>query len=181
MSSGRTKRLDGWSPYFSGALAGLLATVSAVTTQQFAGKAQYWGTSLTFERVTKLLTQCTASWLPGHATSLVHDQRLADWQSMLVIGILAGAFLGALHDGSFGSKEVPTYWRHRFGPSTQVRALGGFLGGIVAMFGARLAGGCSCGIGLSGMMQLSASGFVAMAVFIASGMVVARLIYGRGQ
>jgi uncharacterized membrane protein YedE/YeeE len=53
------------------------------------------------------------------------------------------------------------------------------LGGIVAMMGARLADGCPSGHGLSGMMQLSVSAFVALAMFFGIGALVANLIYRK--
>jgi len=59
------------------------------------------------------------------------------------------------------------------------RGAGAFLGGIVAMIGARLADGCPSGHGLSGMMQLSASSFVALALFFAAGALTAALVYRR--
>lgn len=57
--------------------------------------------------------------------------------------------------------------------------MGAFLGGIVAMLGARMADGCPSGHGLSGMMQLSVSSFVALALFFSIGVFVAALVYGR--
>jgi hypothetical protein len=59
------------------------------------------------------------------------------------------------------------------------RAVAAVAGGAVLMFGARLADGCPSGHGLSGLMQMSASGFVALAMFFGVGVVVARLVYGR--
>ena len=47
------------------------------------------------------------------------------------------------------------------------------------MIGARLADGCPSGHGLSGMMQLSASSFVALALFFAAGALTAALVYRR--
>ena len=44
----------------------------------------------------------------------------------------------------------------------------------------RLADGCPSGHGLSGMMQMSVSGLVALALFFGVGVVVARLVYGGG-
>ena len=57
--------------------------------------------------------------------------------------------------------------------------IGAFLGGIVAMIGARMADGCPSGHGLSGMMQLSVSGLVALCLFFGVGIVVAHLVYRR--
>jgi len=48
------------------------------------------------------------------------------------------------------------------------------------MFGARMADGCPSGHGLSGLMQLSVSGFLALALFFATGVLLAHLIY-RGK
>ena len=70
-------------------------------------------------------------------------------------------------------------WRERFGSSAAKRAVVAFLGGLIALFGARLAGGCPSGHGLSGTMQLSVSGFIAAACFFIGGIVVARRLYTR--
>lgn len=57
--------------------------------------------------------------------------------------------------------------------------MGAFAGGVLALFGARMADGCPSGHGLSGMMQLSVSAFVALAMFFGVGALVASLIYRR--
>ena len=49
----------------------------------------------------------------------------------------------------------------------------------VAMVGARMADGCPSGHGLSGMMQMSVSAFVALAMFFGVGVLVAALVYKR--
>jgi uncharacterized membrane protein YedE/YeeE len=69
----------------------------------------------------------------------------------------------------------------RFGDSVVRRGLGAFAGGIVAMFGARMADGCPSGHGMSGLMQLSLSGFIALACFFGAGVLMAGLVYrGKG-
>ncbi len=47
------------------------------------------------------------------------------------------------------------------------------------MIGARMADGCPSGHGLSGIMQLSVSSFVALALFFGAGVFVASIVYGR--
>jgi hypothetical protein len=106
------------------------------------------------------------------------EKVLVDWQFMLVIGILGGALVASLSDKSFKFEGVPPTWEKRFGGSVGRRALGAFLGGIVAMVGARMADGCPSGHGLSGLMQLSLSGFVALAMFFGTGIIVAYFVYG---
>ena len=52
------------------------------------------------------------------------------------------------------------------------------LGGVLAGFGARVAGGCTSGLGLSGSAALGISAFVFLALFFATGLVVSRLVRG---
>jgi uncharacterized membrane protein YedE/YeeE len=72
-------------------------------------------------------------------------------------------------------------WGERFGSSVPKRAIVAFLGGIVAIFGARLADGCPSGHGLSGSLQLAVSGLIALVCFFIGGMVMARILYGGGE
>ena len=97
----------------------------------------------------------------------------------MIIGIFIGALISSLSDKSFKLESVPQAWADRFGPSVSKRAIGAFLGGIVAMVGARMADGCPSGHGLSGMMQLSVSGLVALVMFFGVGILVANLVYRR--
>lgn len=175
-----TWRMDNgaWSPYVAGALVGVLAVASVLVTTKMLGKAQYLGASTTFVRAAGLLQKPFAA---GHVDANAYytkEKVKVDWQFMLVLGILLGALLGALTGRDFRKEAVPPIWLERFGPSVGKRAFGAILGGMVAMFGARLAGGCPSGHGLSGVMQLSVSGLVAMVFFFGAGIVVARLVYG---
>lgn len=166
----------GWNPYLAGALAGLLAVASALATARLLGKANYLGTSTTFVRVAGLLERTVA---PEHVAGneyYAKEKVRVDWQFMLVLGVLLGALGGALTERGFRVETVPASWAARFGPSARRRAVGAVLGGIIAMLGARLADGCPSGHGLSGLMQLSVSGFAALGVFFATGILVARLV-----
>ena len=169
----------GWSPYFSGALLGVLAIISVYTTTQLLGKTNYLGASTTFVRSAGILEKAVASARVDNNEYFKQTKIKIDWQFMLVTGILLGALIGSLTDNSFKFEAVPPTWQGRFGPSVSVRAVGAFLGGIIAMIGARLADGCPSGHGLSGMMQLSVSGFVALPMFFVFGAIVANLVYRR--
>jgi len=162
------------NPYLAGGLAGLLAVASVLAT------GKYLGASTTFVRV-------AGRFLSGPAPDLVAENPYfakygtsPDWQWMFVLGILLGALGSALATRTFRPQVVPDTWRERFGPSAGPRLVAAFVGGFVMIFGARLAGGCPSGHGLSGVMQLSVSSLVAAAAFFAGGMVVARLLYGGG-
>lgn len=169
----------GWNPYLAGALLGLLAMFSVYATTQWLGKSNYLGASTTFVRAAGLIEQQVAA---EHVASNLYfskEKVRVDWQAMLVGGIFLGALIGSLTDKSFKFEAVPPIWKERFGPSITLRAGAAVLGGVVAMFGARLADGCPSGHGLSGMMQLSVSSFVALALFFGIGVLVAGLVYHR--
>ncbi len=169
-----------WRPYLAGALAGVLAVLSVVVSTQLLGSGKYLGASTTFARAAGLVEQQVA---PEHVANNAYFTRTkvkVDWQMMVVAGILLGAFAASRLDGSFKLESVPPVWSDRFGSKIGVRAIGAFLGGVVSMFGARMAGGCPSGHGLSGLMQLSISGFIAMAGFFGAGVVVANLMYRKG-
>jgi uncharacterized membrane protein YedE/YeeE len=169
----------GWNPYLAGALLGLLAIVSVYATTQLMGKSSYLGASTSFVRAAGLLENTVA---PVHVAENVYLTKVkvrVDWQFMLVLGIFLGALISSVSDKSFKLESVPPLWEKHFGPSIWKRAAGAFLGGIVAMVGARMADGCPSGHGLSGMMQLSVSAFVALAMFFGFGVLVAALVYRR--
>ncbi len=169
-----------WRPYLAGALAGVLAVLSVVMSTQLLGSGKYLGASTTFVRAAGLIEQGV---VPGNVTDNAYFQKnkpKVDWQMMVVAGILLGAFAASRLDGSFKLERVPPVWADRFGSKVSVRAIGAFLGGAISMFGARLADGCPSGHGLSGLMQLSISGFISMVGFFGAGVVVANLIYRKG-
>lgn len=169
----------GWSPYLAGALVGVLAVVSVYATTQLMGKTSFLGASTTFVRAAGLLEQTAFPERVAANEYFTREKVRVDWQFMFVIGIFFGALISSLSDRSFKLESVPPTWRERFGPSIGKRAAGAFFGGIVAMLGARMADGCPSGHGLSGMMQLSVSAFVALALFFGTGVVVAALVYRR--
>jgi uncharacterized protein len=169
-----------WRPYIAGALTGLLAVLSVAVSTRVLGKPQYLGASTTFVRAAGFVERAVS---PEHVRENDYFRKTkvkVDWQMMLVAGILLGALASSLIDRSFKTESVPPIWSERFGGSIGRRAAAAFLGGVIAMFGARLAGGCPSGHGLSGLMQLSISGFLAMAGFFAGGVAVAHLVYRKG-
>lgn len=174
------KTRDGaWNPYVAGALVGVLATASVFASAKLIGKSNYLGASTTFVRAAGLVEQTVA---PGHVSAndyFTKTKIKVDWQFMLVVGIFVGALLSSVADGSFKLESVPPTWAERFGGSIRKRAVGAFLGGIVAMVGARLADGCPSGHGMSGMMQLTVSSLVALGMFFGVGVLVAAMIYER--
>ncbi len=171
----------GWNPYLAGALTGLLAIASVFATTRLTGRTSFLGASTTFVRAAGYVERLVAP--DGTAANTYYSKTriVVDWQFMLVLGIFLGALISSLTDKSFKLENVPPVWRQRFGPAVWKRAAGAILGGMVAMIGARLADGCPSGHGLSGMMQLSVSAFVALAMFFGAGVLVAHVVYARSS
>ena len=58
------------------------------------------------------------------------------------------------------------------------RLITAFGGGLLAGLGARIAAGCTSGMGLSGAATLSLAGFTFLITFFAVGLIVSRLVRG---
>jgi len=164
-----------WNPYVSGALAGVLSVASVA----FAGK--YLGASTTFVRAAGYVEKAFGPERVAQMAYFMKEAPKIDWQFMFVIGIFLGALAAALLSGTFSLRFVPDMWKGRFGPGIGKRGAAAFVGGIVAMIGARLADGCPSGHGLSGVLQLAVSGFIALAMFFIVGVLVARMLYGGDE
>ncbi len=171
----------GWNPYLAGALTGVLAVASAWATTTWMGRTNYLGASTTFVRAAGHLERAVAPERVEDNRYFSEQRIRVDWQFMVVTGIFLGALFSSLQDRSFKLESVPPAWAKRFGHGKARRAVAAFFGGAVAMIGARLADGCPSGHGLSGLMQLSASGFVALAMFFLTGIAVAYFVYGRSR
>jgi uncharacterized membrane protein YedE/YeeE len=102
-----------------------------------------------------------------------------DYGSLFVFGSFLGALLSALMSGSLQITKVPEVWRERFGSSVPKRMVTAFLGGVVILYGARLADGCTSGHGISGSLQLAVSSWTFFLVMFASGIATAFVIFGR--
>ncbi|MDW7651641.1 MAG: YeeE/YedE thiosulfate transporter family protein [Bacillota bacterium] len=108
--------------------------------------------------------------------ALLGDLRI-DWQWMAVIGIFIGAYLAARLSGRKQGPSLPEMWRANFGNNHRVRYLQGFIGGILLLLGARLAGGCTSGHVISGTSRLAVSGLVFGLAAFATGIPTALIIY----
>jgi uncharacterized protein len=126
----------GWSPYLAGALSGLVGILSVL----LAGK--YFGASTTFVKTAGLIEKVFGHDRVAEMSYFIKNTPQIDWQWMFVVGVFLGAMISALTSGSFTLQAVPDMWAEKFSThSTGKRAVTAFFGGVVAMFGARLAGG----------------------------------------
>ncbi|WFS61964.1 YeeE/YedE thiosulfate transporter family protein [Pseudodesulfovibrio thermohalotolerans] len=165
----------GMNPYLAGALTGLLLALSVL----LAGK--YFGASTSYVRSVGLLEMTLA---PGHVEATDYFMKYfgsnsgIDWQWLFVLGVFFGSYLSANFTRSFTWTPLPEIWKERYGERPGLRFVLAFVGGAIALFGARMAGGCPSGHGLSGMAQVSVSGTLAMVAFFVGGVAAARILYG---
>ena len=102
---------------------------------------KYFGASTTFVRVAGYVEQTVTPDKIAGMEYFIKNKTKIDWQFMFVVGIFFGALAAAWLSGEKRMVAVPKMWEERFGPSRAKRWTAAFLGGIVLMFGARLADG----------------------------------------
>lgn len=105
-----------------------------------------------------------------------------NYSFIFVLAMVAGAFLSSLLGGPKPTaldRSAPEVWRQRFGENPTLRYVTVFFAGILVLVGARLAGGCTSGHMMSGMMQTSLSGYLFAFGAFAAGVPAAILIYKR--
>ncbi|MCG8615759.1 MAG: YeeE/YedE family protein [Desulfobacterales bacterium] len=105
-----------------------------------------------------------------------------NYSFIFVMAMVAGALLSSRLGGPKAAgldRSAPKVWRQRFGDSPGLRYAVVFFAGVLVLFGARLAGGCTSGHMMSGMMQTSLSGYLFAAGAFAAAIPAAVLVYTR--
>ena len=165
-----------WNPYLVGALIGLLS----ILTFSLADKPIGMSTG-----IAQASGACAVPLMgSGKVAENTYWAKKAvpawDYGSLFVLGTFAGALISSLSSRSFKFETVPAVWRDRFGPSPVKRMTAAFLGGIIIIYGARLADGCTSGHGISGSLQLAVSSWTFFLVMFAAGIITALALFGRG-
>lgn len=102
---------------------------------------KYFGASTTFVRSAGMLEKILNAERVAKLEYFAKETPKIDWQWTFVVGILVGSLMASKASGTFQWKALPEMWEGRFGPSRAKRFLVAFVGGLIAMFGARLADG----------------------------------------
>ena len=162
-----------WNPYLVGALIGVLSILTFSLVDKPIGMST---------GIAQASGACALSVLgsAGVAANTYWAKKAVpawDYGSLFVLGTFFGAFVSAVVSGSFKLESVPSVWRERFGPSVIKRMAAAFLGGVVIIFGARLADGCTSGHGISGSLQLAVSSWTFFIVMFATGAVTAFILF----
>ncbi len=164
-------RMEQWSPYVVGIAIGLLSCFTFFLSDKPIG------CSTALSRTSGMLETFIRG---GKVAEKAYYKKFSpsiDWEWMLVLGIFIGGFLSAKLSGQFQVLWVPMKWTEAFGDTPGLRWFIALIGGIIMGFGARWAGGCTSGHGISGALQLAVSSWIAAACFFIGGVLAAMLIF----
>lgn len=160
-----------WSPYVVGMGIGILSWLTFLVSDKPIG------CSTAFSRTSGMIERL----MFGPKTlSKPYYQRFTptiDWEWMLVLGVAVGAFLSSQLSGQFRLRWLPELWVGSFGKLVGPRLIVAFAGGILMGVGARWAGGCTSGHGISGTLQLAISSWLAAICFFVGGIATAMLVF----
>ena len=158
-----------WSPYAVGIGIGILSWLSfLISRKPIACSTSFAKTSGMIEKL-----------FGGKKVELKpYYQKIGldvDWQWMLVVGIIIGSLISALLSGDFQWEWVPPLWAEMFGNNPFLRVIVALVGGGLIGFGARWAGGCTSGHGISGTLQLAVSSWISALCFFIGGILTAHI------
>jgi uncharacterized membrane protein YedE/YeeE len=163
-----TKPRPFWPPLAAGIALGLALLLTFLVTGHGLGASGF---------ITRAAV-VVSEWVAPEATAknpyfgpfITAGAPLASWITWEAIGVLVGAYLGSRGAGR-------TSVQIERGPrvSQGERLAYALVGGALVGFGARLARGCTSGLGLSGGATLAVAGFVFLAGFFAAGFLVSML------
>lgn len=162
---------ESWSPYLVGVSIGVLSWLSFL----ISGKPL--ATSTTFARMGGFIDKFVTGKKTAQQPYYQKIKLAINWQWMLVMGIVAGAFLSAIISNDFQMIWVPTTWAETFGTDSITRVIAALVGGLFLGFGARWSGGCTSGHGISGTLQLAVSSWIAAIFFFIGGIAAAWFIF----
>lgn len=177
----RALRAKRWNPYVVGVGIGVLSWITFLTMDKALG------TSSSMVHVAGLVEgvvnadKVVGPEANSYFAKEINDKTpMFDWQVFLVLGVFLGALISSRLSGDRVRECVPGLWEWRFGPSKAKRYVAAFLGGAVMLFGARMAGGCTSGHGISGGLQLAVSSWTFFMAMFASGVAAAFTLFGFG-
>ena len=170
--------MKSWSPYAVGIGIGVLSWFA------FATADKHLAITLQYEHIAAMAQMIFA---PGAAATnryyAVRAQAGLEpkigWYLMLLVGVFIGALLSSWLSGDRTRTTVPLLWRWRFGESTGKRFAAAFAGGTFMVLGARIAGGCTSGHGISGTLQLAVQSWTFIVLAFSAAVATAFLLFGK--
>ena len=157
------------NPLLAGLLLGLVLLMTFAITGHGLGATGF--------------TTRLAAWIGMHVAPVVTNENdylgrmveegkpLNAWITWQVLGVAIGALLSA-----FLAKRIHFQLDGKKFLGGSMRPMTALFGGILAGFGARVAAGCTSGLGLSGAAVLSLAGFTFLGTFFAVGLLASRFL-----
>jgi uncharacterized membrane protein YedE/YeeE len=159
-----------WPPLIAGIALGAVLLMTFLLTGHGLGASGFF-TRLTAwfgGEVARSATEANV-YLGPFLKSAAHP--LANWISWEIVGVMIGALLAALTGGRF---------RARLDGAPNLNSTGRIAlalgGGLLTGFGARLARGCTSGIGLSGGAPLAVAAFLFLIGFFIAGIIISYFV-----
>ena len=167
--AGQVKPMPYMNPLLAGILLGMVLLATFVVTGHGLGATGF----------TTRLTAWVGMYVAPVATNandylggMVEEGKpLNAWITWQVIGVALGALISA-----FLAKRIYIQLDGKKFLGGSKRPITALFGGILAGFGARVAAGCTSGLGLSGAAVLSLAGFTFLGTFFAVGLLVSRFL-----
>lgn len=160
-----------WPPLVAGVALGLVLLLTFVLTGHGLGAT---GATTRLAAALGLAVAPAATQANAYLGPMVENGNpLPGWITWQVLGVALGA-LGAAALG--GRLRLQLDGAQRVGRGK--RLITALVGGVLAGFGARVAAGCTSGLGLSGAATLAIAAFVFLGTFFAAGLLVSRLVRG---
>lgn len=161
-----------WNPYLVGVGIGVLSWLAFLLVDKPLGMST---------EISKF-----SGWVVGLFTGMESVESNAYWASktpgfgystVFLLFTAVGAFISAALGKDLSLEKVPDTWAKHQGTSVPKRMIAAFLGGAILLFGARLAGGCTSGHGISGTMQLALSSWIFFPVMFIGGIATAKVLF----
>ena len=157
-----------WPPLISGIALGLTLLLTFVITGHGLGGSGFFARAVA----------AIGGWLAPAATAanayygpfVEAGKPLLSWITWEVVGVMIGAFAG-----SVTARRARVRVERSDGVSSGSRLAYALAGGLLVGMGARLARGCTSGLGLSGGATLAVAGFVFLIGFFVAGFVFSML------
>jgi len=173
---GVTRAPIDWTPYLTGAGIGVLSWAA------FAIADDPLGITTALSAIAGLAAiPFAGAETVWHNSYWAQNAPSLSYGSLFLVGVMLGAFAASVTSRQFRVEAVPASWRRRFGPSPTRRFVAAFLGGAVEMYGARLAGGCASGHGISGTLQLALSSWVFTIVMFGTAVMFGSYLFGEAE